>query len=231
MCAARRPSRPVRLRAISCSRPRMRSRPKSPISSSAASRSTSVCRWRRDWAADRPMPAPRSACWPAPIGSSSMITRLQKVARRLGADVPVCVDPRPRRMRGIGEVLSRAAGDAEARGGAGQPGRRGADQGRVRDARPQARRRRTSAGEGAGAAARRRRPDRVPRRGAQRSRARRHQAPAGDRAGARGAAQEPRLPTCPHVGLGRDLLWAVHLSARRRRRRAQYFRPRSRAGG
>jgi len=32
--------------------------------------------------------------------------RLQKVARRLGADVPVCVDPRPRRMRGIGEKLS-----------------------------------------------------------------------------------------------------------------------------
>ena len=24
----------------------------------------------------------------------------------IGADVPVCVDPRPRRMRGIGEVLS-----------------------------------------------------------------------------------------------------------------------------
>jgi 4-diphosphocytidyl-2-C-methyl-D-erythritol kinase len=32
--------------------------------------------------------------------------RLFKVARRLGADVPVCVDPRPRQMRGIGEVLS-----------------------------------------------------------------------------------------------------------------------------
>src|SRR3954452_21959417 len=32
--------------------------------------------------------------------------RLQKAARRIGADVPVCVDPRPRRMRGIGEVLS-----------------------------------------------------------------------------------------------------------------------------
>jgi 4-diphosphocytidyl-2-C-methyl-D-erythritol kinase len=32
--------------------------------------------------------------------------RLQKIARRIGADVPVCVDPRPRRMRGIGEVLS-----------------------------------------------------------------------------------------------------------------------------
>ena len=32
--------------------------------------------------------------------------RLQKVARRIGADVPVCVEPRTRRMRGIGEVLS-----------------------------------------------------------------------------------------------------------------------------
>ncbi len=32
--------------------------------------------------------------------------RLQKVARGIGADVPVCVDPRTRRMRGIGEVLS-----------------------------------------------------------------------------------------------------------------------------
>jgi 4-diphosphocytidyl-2-C-methyl-D-erythritol kinase len=32
--------------------------------------------------------------------------RLLKVARKLGADVPVCVDPRSRRMRGIGEMLS-----------------------------------------------------------------------------------------------------------------------------
>jgi 4-diphosphocytidyl-2-C-methyl-D-erythritol kinase len=32
--------------------------------------------------------------------------RLFRAARRLGADVPVCVDPRARRMRGIGEVLS-----------------------------------------------------------------------------------------------------------------------------
>jgi 4-diphosphocytidyl-2-C-methyl-D-erythritol kinase len=32
--------------------------------------------------------------------------RLFAAARRIGADVPVCVDPRPRRMRGIGEVLS-----------------------------------------------------------------------------------------------------------------------------
>src|SRR4051812_15213051 len=33
-------------------------------------------------------------------------TRLQNVARRIGADVPVCLMPRPRRMRGIGEKLS-----------------------------------------------------------------------------------------------------------------------------
>jgi 4-diphosphocytidyl-2-C-methyl-D-erythritol kinase len=32
--------------------------------------------------------------------------RLLKVSRGVGADVPVCVDPRPRRMRGIGEKLS-----------------------------------------------------------------------------------------------------------------------------
>jgi 4-diphosphocytidyl-2-C-methyl-D-erythritol kinase len=29
-----------------------------------------------------------------------------KIAPSIGADVPVCIDPRPRRMRGIGEVLS-----------------------------------------------------------------------------------------------------------------------------
>ena len=32
--------------------------------------------------------------------------RLQKAARRVGADVPACIDPRSRRMRGIGEILS-----------------------------------------------------------------------------------------------------------------------------
>ena len=32
--------------------------------------------------------------------------RLAAAARALGADVPVCLDPRPRVMRGIGEVLS-----------------------------------------------------------------------------------------------------------------------------
>ena len=29
-----------------------------------------------------------------------------KIAPTIGADVPVCIDPRPRRMRGIGDVLS-----------------------------------------------------------------------------------------------------------------------------
>jgi 4-diphosphocytidyl-2-C-methyl-D-erythritol kinase len=32
--------------------------------------------------------------------------RLMDVARRTGADVPVCLDPRPRVMRGIGDVLT-----------------------------------------------------------------------------------------------------------------------------
>jgi 4-diphosphocytidyl-2-C-methyl-D-erythritol kinase len=32
--------------------------------------------------------------------------RLLRAARQIGADVPVCLDPRPRRMRGIGERLS-----------------------------------------------------------------------------------------------------------------------------
>ena len=32
--------------------------------------------------------------------------RLVAAARASGADVPVCLDPRPRRMRGIGEILS-----------------------------------------------------------------------------------------------------------------------------
>lgn len=32
--------------------------------------------------------------------------RLHEAARQTGADVPVCLDPRPRMMRGIGEILS-----------------------------------------------------------------------------------------------------------------------------
>jgi 4-diphosphocytidyl-2-C-methyl-D-erythritol kinase len=36
-------------------------------------------------------------------GGGALVT---KIAPMIGADVPVCIDPRPRRMRGIGEVLS-----------------------------------------------------------------------------------------------------------------------------
>ena len=32
--------------------------------------------------------------------------RLMQAARATGADVPVCLDPRPRLMRGIGDILS-----------------------------------------------------------------------------------------------------------------------------
>ena len=39
-------------------------------------------------------------------GLASDDPRLFKAARKVGADVPVCLDPRPRLMRGIGEVLS-----------------------------------------------------------------------------------------------------------------------------
>jgi 4-diphosphocytidyl-2-C-methyl-D-erythritol kinase len=44
------------------------------------------------------------------IGRANQIARddrrLMRAARRVGADVPVCLDPRPRLMRGIGERLS-----------------------------------------------------------------------------------------------------------------------------
>jgi 4-diphosphocytidyl-2-C-methyl-D-erythritol kinase len=39
-------------------------------------------------------------------GLASDDPRLLAAARRIGADVPVCLDPRPRLMRGIGEELS-----------------------------------------------------------------------------------------------------------------------------
>jgi len=41
-------------------------------------------------------------------GLASDDPRLMQAARATGADVPVCLDPRPRLMRGIGDVLSEA---------------------------------------------------------------------------------------------------------------------------
>ena len=60
--------------------------------------------------------------------------RLREAARVTGADVPVCLDPRARMMRGIGEILSDPVTLPDIAGGAGQSRRRGADQGRVRRA-------------------------------------------------------------------------------------------------
>ena len=52
------------------------------------------------------MPAPALRLLTRPMAIALGDARLQKAARRVGTDVPVCVDPRPRRMRGIGEILS-----------------------------------------------------------------------------------------------------------------------------
>ena len=115
--------------------------------------------------------------------------RLQKVARRIGADVPVCVEPRPRRMRGIGEVLSEPLTMPKLAAVLVNPGvavptrdvfamlglKPGG--GRTRAARTRA------------LAARPRWPGRVPRGRAQRSRTGRDQGPAHHRAGARGAGK------------------------------------------
>ena len=75
-------------------------------SSSAASRSTSACRSRRGLAAARRTRRRHSGFSPGPTGCKPGSLPLQKIAPMIGADVPVCVDPRPRRMRGIGEALS-----------------------------------------------------------------------------------------------------------------------------
>ena len=48
----------------------------------------------------------RCACSPAPTASPTDDPRLMQAARATGADVPVCLDPRSRVMRGIGEILS-----------------------------------------------------------------------------------------------------------------------------
>ena len=71
--------------------------------------------------------------------------RLIEAARATGADVPVCLDPRPRVMRGIGDILSEPLDLPRLPAVLVNPRRRGADQGRVRGARlrhPRLRRRR-----------------------------------------------------------------------------------------
>ena len=231
-CARRdgRAGRPARRQSRAQGRARARGR-NSRVSSSAASRSTSVCRWRRGSAADRPMPPPRCGCWLAPIASRSAIPRLHKVARRLGADVPVCVDPRPRRMRGIGEMLSAPLAMPKLAAVLVNPGvavptkdvfamlglKAGGGSSVWRQARALPRDR---AGLIELLAER-----------AQRSRARRDQASAGDRAGARGAARGARLPISRACrARARPALGCLPRRAPPPPPRA-VFRPRIRAGG
>ncbi len=93
-------------RQLWCSRRRTRSPRASTASGSGASCCRSGCRSRPGSAAARPTPPRRCGCSRAPTASRSTIQRLMQAARATGADVPVCVDPRPRLMRGIGEILS-----------------------------------------------------------------------------------------------------------------------------
>ena len=60
--------------------------------------------------------------------SQATIRAFHEAARATGADVPVCLDPRPRMMHGIGEKLSAAACAAAASRRAGQSGRRAGDE-------------------------------------------------------------------------------------------------------
>ena len=71
----------------------------------------------------------------ASTGSRATMPASMDAARATGADVPVCLDPRPRVMRGIGDVLSAPLELPQLPARAGQSRRAGADQGRVRQAR------------------------------------------------------------------------------------------------
>ena len=201
---------------ISCSRPAARSPSASRVSSSGASCCPSGCRSPPASAAARPMRRRRCGFWRAPTASRSMIPALLDAARATGADVPVCLDPRPRVMRGIGDVLSAPLDAAAAAGGAGQSGRGGADQGRVRAS---SRAAPSHAVRASACDAKRSRADRA---GylAYICRAQTNdlEPPAialqpVDRRRARGAARARRLPARAHVGLGRDLLRPVRFEA------------------
>ena len=86
-------------RALAARRPGPRAR--------ALSSSTNGCRSRPGSAAARPMRRRRCGCWPRANGIARDDARLYAAARATGADVPVCLDPRPRMMRGIGEDCRR----------------------------------------------------------------------------------------------------------------------------
>ncbi len=77
-----------------------------PTSRSALLTSTNACRSRPGSVAVRPMRPRRCVSSPRRTRSRATDPDLYAAARATGADVPVCLDPRPRIMRGIGEILS-----------------------------------------------------------------------------------------------------------------------------
>ena len=213
-CAGRARRRPGRMPTISCSRRRARSRRAFPASARPLSTSTSVCRSRPGSAAARPMRPRRCGCWRGPTAFALDDPRLYEAARATGADVPVCLDPR-------------AAADARHRRNTVRAARR------CRRCRPcssirgvalatkaylprwtpapartlshltsRRSRRRRAASSFCSFSRRSRTISKPPR-----SRSRRS-SPTCSR-----AACTRRLPAGAHVGLGRDLLWAVCSSA------------------
>ena len=91
---------------ISCSRRRARLPGVARRPSLAPFVSTRDCRSRPDWEAGRPTRAQRYGSWPRRTPSQATIQTSTTRRSATGADVPVCLDPRPRIMRGIGEMLS-----------------------------------------------------------------------------------------------------------------------------
>ena len=143
--------------------------------------------------------------------------RLYDAARVTGADVPVCLDPRPRLMRGIGEILSAplklpALPVVLANPGVALPtksvfagwrraGRASSDAGRRLGGEDNEPRGVSAASRHAG----------------KRSRKRRCRRRAGDRGSARRAARPHRLPLGAHVRFRRHMLCALLIGSRRHR--------------
>ena len=141
--------------------------------------------------------------------------RLYAAARATGADVPVCLDPRPRLMRGIGEVLSAPLALPSfpavlVNPGVAVPTREVFAALRIAASPHRA----TTDIDALAQAAHARRGAGTHRSTSERSRSRRDRNCPGDRRRTRSAARAAGMQACPHVGFGRDLLWAVFLGPR-----------------
>ena len=151
--------------------------------------------------------------------------RFSKIAPKIGADVPVCLDPRPRRMRGIGEVLSAPLKMPKLAAVLVNPGVAVPTKDVF-----------CGSGSKPGGPVRRAAPSRALPRGVEAfvEYLVRHgndlEAPAdrtsaGDRARAGRPSRYEGLPARAHVGLGRDLLRDVRVAARGERPRRAALRP------